>query len=617
MKTPGEELHPAAAVWAAGALITGIVVFVVYLPSLKNGFVNYDDYIYVSEALYSRPMNAAFLRWAFTAVVVSHWHPFTLLSYKLDYSLWGMNPMGYHLTSIVLHALNTALVFLLAARLFSLKPPGRASFGRTQAVTALAAAGVALLFGLHPLRVESVSWISERKDVLYSSFFLLSLLSYLRYAVAHEKTRRRSYIASLVFFAAALLSKPMAVTLPAVLLILDCYPLDRAVASANRGRLKHLIIEKVPFFVLSALSAAATLWAGTRSGALTSIGEYPLSMRIIVPVKSYAFHLYKTVLPVALAPLYPQPEPGFLKVGFLAPLAFLVLITLLCVAVARRRKVFPAVWAYYLVTLLPVTGVLQIGAQAAADRYTYLTTLGFFMLAGAVAIGRAGRFGRGGKAVLLVVFAAAICASVVLNVRQQAVWKDSLSLHDHQVRTHPDSFRSYLNRGLVYEKRGDYAKAVKDYNRAISLNPAYPYTYIDRGITYGKLGMLDRSVEDLSTAIRLKPDYAKAWYYRAVARYRQGRLDDAVADLSKAISIDPENAVLYRRRAEALKDLGRTKESLADYEKVAELYPVAGAYLELGLALLDSGDRVGGIRNLERASKMGSSRAREHLKGLQ
>jgi hypothetical protein len=385
-------------VWAM-ALVVAFITFMVYFPTFNNDFVNWDDNVYVYENQGIRSIDFWFLKWSFTAVVSSNWHPLTMFSHALDYALWGLDPWGHHLTSIIFHTFNTLLVFILVVRLSEYRRAGEtgisSDFAGPGKKALIAGIVTALLFGIHPVHVESVAWVSERKDVLSAFFFLLSVLAYLKYTSSRDSKRSIFYGACLILFIMALMSKPMAVTLPVVLLILDCYPLGRLTLGGGLRGARWLVIEKVPFFVLSLLSSLITLWAQHTSGAITTLGVTPLTTRILVAMRAYVFYIYKMVLPTDLAPFYPYPRTvEFFAVEYSVSFILLIVITSLCLWSSKRNGLFLAVWFYYLVTLIPVIGIVRVGLQAAADRYTYLPSLGPFLLAG---LGAGAAFGISSK----------------------------------------------------------------------------------------------------------------------------------------------------------------------------------------------------------------------------
>ncbi len=551
---------------AAFAALAALVTLSVYIPALRNGFVNWDDNVYVYENLFIRSIDSGFFSWALTARVSSNWHPLTMLSHAVDYALWGLNPMGHHLTSIIVHGLNTFLVALLCFRLATRGHTQLKRLGPGALATGVAAA---LLFGLHPLHVESVVWISERKDVLSGLFFLLSLLAYLRYAsgVRGDSSGRFSYAASLVLFALALMSKPMAISLPIVLLILDYYPLERL--SPKGGR---ILLEKLPFFALSAADAAVTLWAQKSSDSIVSIDAIAFTERIAVAVKGYGFYIYKTLLPIRLAPFYPLPPEGeFFNLWFFASLALLVAITAFCIYMAvysaKKRRVFLAAWLYYLVTLLPLIGLVQVGTQGAADRYMYLPSVGPFVLAG-LGAGLLFKEQLRTRAVVIAVMVIVSTLMAYKTIRQTGVWKDSLTFWSYEINVYHDRLpETYYNRGLTYAKSHENPRAIEDFTKTIEITPGFKEAYYDRARAYSALGRYTQAIKDLTVAIGIDPGYAYAYHNRGIAYAKTGKYRLAIEDLSRAISIsiDPEDANSYSNRGLAYTLLGDTEQAEKDY----------------------------------------------------
>ncbi len=503
-------------------VLVAAVTAAAYLPSLGNGFVNWDDPDYVYENPLIRSLDAGLLRYAFIGPAVSNWHPLTILSFALDYRLWGLDPFGYHLTNLIFHALNTGLVLALAFRLFS--------YGKNNgAYASMLAAGVAaLLFGLHPLHVESVAWISERKDVLSGFFYVLSLLAYIRYA---EKGRALHYLAALVLFVLALMSKPMAISLPFVLLILDFYPLKRLDARA--------LVEKAPFLALCAVSGALTLWAQAKGGALADVAIYPVDARIVGAVRSSVFYLYKTIAPIDLSPYYPwYPNTGFFDVKFLASFLVVIIITAFSLMTARKNRIFLAVWLYFIVTLGPVLGFIQAGGQAAADRYMYLPSIGPFLLAGAAARELFLRCRESAwRAVIAISLLTVMAALASRAVSEEAIWKDSTTLWSSEIDDFPGRVNiAYNLRGLAYEEIGDHRRAIDDFTQAIKLRPysSYVSPYNNRGISYEAEGEFGPALKDYSTAIALNPTLPEPYMNRGRLYEKFGRYGMATADFNRA-----------------------------------------------------------------------------------
>ena len=503
------------------AVLVAALTFLAYRPALTNGFINWDDPIYV----YWNPgIRTIDLGWAFTTVVAKNWHPLTMLSHAVDFSLWGLNPRGHHLTSVVLHAANTFLVFILVERLIRGKP-------------LLLPLVASLLFALHPLHVESVAWVSERKDVLSGFFYLLSVIFYLGYARGSRPESR--YGLALFFFVLALLSKPMAVSLPLVLLILDYYPLGRFGREGSRT----ILIEKIPFFVLSAAISVVTLWTQHQSGAVKPLGDFTVMERLVVSVRACVYYLYKMILPVNLAPLYPLPgELSPLGPLFIVSALIILVITAFAVVAARRgRGYFLSAWLFYLVALLPVIGIVHVGAQAAADRYTYLPSLGPFVLAGA---GLSYLFDRSSRTRLVtlafVVFM--VGAFAVKTVEQEALWRDPVTLWSHEIRIFPGVPSAYYNRGHAYLGMKEYTRAIEDFTAAVELDPGHTSSYNARGVAYRETGDLERAEGDFTRAIELDPGSSKAYLNRGNLYLKTGEAERAAQDLKKAAELKGEGA---------------------------------------------------------------------------
>jgi tetratricopeptide (TPR) repeat protein len=561
---------------AAIAALTAIITFAVYLPALKNGFVNWDDPALISNNLHIQSINLGFLKWVMTAVVNSNWHPLTMLSHAVDYALWELNPMGHHLTSIIMHALNTFLVALLG---FELVTRGRTQLKLLAPGVLATGVAAALLFGLHPLHVESVAWVSERKDVLSALFFLLSLLAYLRYTsqVREDSAKKLNYAASLVLFTLALMSKPMAISLPIVLLILDYYPLKRT------GPLKNILVEKLPFFALSVASAVVTLLAQHKAGAIKSLEALAFTERVAVAIRSYAFYIYKMLLPIKLTPFYPlPPKSEFFNLWFFASLALLIAITAFCIYMAvysaKKRRAFLAAWLYYLVTLLPVIGLVQVGLQAAADRYMYLPSIGPFMLAG---LGAAYLIGTGGRRRMMTTACVTIVIIVtlaVMTIKQTAIWKDSITLWTYEImhyKSSPGTYSlnvtAYQNRATAYSELREFKKAIADYTRALTLEPNYANAYLGRGITYGKGGNHELAMADFNSALEIDPLNIDAYYNRGLAHKNLGRNTEAIEDLRAALRINPEYAKAYYTLSIIYYKIGNMEAAIAARSRAAEL----------------------------------------------
>jgi hypothetical protein len=511
-RTPDFKYYLAASV--------GIITFAVYLTALHNEFVGWwDDSVYVYENPYIRSFNVGFFRWAFLNFYASNWHPLTWISHALDYALWGLNPVGHHLTNHIIHAINSFLVVVLIIKLLEIYQERAIRDGSPTFVDrpGMLIAGVVtgLLFGLHPVHVESVAWISERKDLLCALFFLLSSMTYTGYVttgIAHQKGMSRffskRYLLSLGFFALALLSKPMAVSLPLVLLILDWYPFKRIQPVQSFW---FAFVEKLPFIALSLISSILTVLAQRAGGTMGMMVFVPLSTRLLVAAKALVAYLWKMILPTNLTPYYAYPkEVTVFSLEYLSSIILIAVITVMCILYAKRQKVFLTVWGYYVVTLIPVIGIVQVGAQEMADRYTYLPSLGPFLIAGLVGAWIYGRVHASQRwsftikvsslAVTLLLFS--VLAS--LTSRQTAIWKNPITLWTYVIEREPVSVPgAYVDRGVAFHEEEQLNKAIQDFNMALFLDSFSVDAYYGRGTIFFEMGQFDKAVADLDRAISL------------------------------------------------------------------------------------------------------------------
>ena len=598
----------------APALFCAVVTIVCYLPTLQNDFVNWDDNLYVYENPSIRHLDLNLIRSAFFGFHASgNWHPLTLLSHALDYAVWGLNPMGHHLTSVLLHGANTFLVVIVVMRLIEARR--RRGGGLDEQGGLIAAVVTGLLFGIHPLHVESVAWISERKDVLYAMFYLLGILAYLRYAEERKEGkpwwRDRRYALVVVLYVLSLMSKPMAVTFPAVLLLLDWYPLGRL----RPGSVRDAVADKVPLFFLSAAASVLALLAQAASEAVASLEVIPLSSRVPVALRSFMMYICKMAAPAQLLPLYTHPlRASLFSLEYLVPAVLAVLLAAVCILLARRIRLLPAALAFYAISISPVLGIIQVGGQAMADRYTYLPGVGLFLLAGAgIGVNRAAKSGAAlrRRAVLALVVLGSVVfftSMALVTERQIAVWKNALTLWDHEIRNDPVNHEAYNSRGYYFFARSLYVQALRDYNRAIQLSPAPRADYLnnrahvymalgsyedalsemteaiavsggsvyryfnDRAIVHVRLGRYQDALSDYDAALRLRPDFADAYYNRGNALVYLGRPADAVKDYSRAIQVSRiPNPDYYHNRAVAYEGTGRLREAADDYQQALEL----------------------------------------------
>jgi protein O-mannosyl-transferase len=574
------------------ALAVSLTALTVYLPSLGNEFVNWDDTDLVLNNLNIRSINLPFLRWAFALqnTTSANWHPLTWISHALDYAVWGLNPLGHHLTSIILHAVNTFLVVLLVVKLIEQRLSSRvvdwsgSNNSKTQQLnsspslftiqdsrfTLVAAVVTGLLFGLHPLHVEPVAWVSARADLLCALFYLLSILIYISY---RSRKTYSGYIPSLLFFTLALMSKPMAVSLPLVLLLLDWYPFRKITAFKT---FSTSCIGKLPFFALSLTAAIVAVMARTSAGSI--LEDTPLATRILVSFKAFTAYLWKMLLPLNLSSFYPYPESGasLFSLEYGSAVALVLVISTACVFLARKEKIWLAALGYYIVTLLPVIGIIRLGIPAMADRYTYLPSLGPFLIIGLL-IARlskkmhtkeqgltVNRFG------ILFVFAVFLAMSF-LTVKQIGVWKNGLSLWSNVIEKSPEGYFPYLNRGELLFKSGQLDEALADFDRAIAVVPSFYPLFNRLGIAYGGNGSYDKALVCFNKSLAINPNDDMAHYYRGYTYSFLNQYNRAMEDYNKAIELNQGNAQAYVQRGILHLKTGNRESAFPDFQKGCDL----------------------------------------------
>ncbi len=543
--------------YALVSIIPAVITAIVYLASLDNGFVNWDDNLYVYDNPGIRALGGGFFNAFVSSAFLNNWTPLTMFTYALDYAVWGLNPFGYHLTNLVFHVADTFLVGYLASVMVAIATGPDRKGGLDLPV--FAGFFAAILFGLHPAHVESVAWVSERKDVVSGLFFILSLLFYVRYVQATPGKKASRYILSLICFFLSVAGKPMAVTLPAVLLILDLWPLGRF--KGPLSLVKTIVLEKLPFFAVSAAIAIVTVLA--QKSSMASVDVLPLTGRFFSAMRAYIFYLYKLLFPVTLAPFYPlEVRFDVYSFEYLGSLIAFTAITIATLASIKKRPYLFAAWAYFVVTLLPVVGILQAGSQSAADRYTYLPSAGLFILAGAGLWALAERAGQASSK--RVCAAILIIVTVVLGLKTYAqigIWKDPITFWTHEIEYlgEPDKTRqvelaegmfetvspavlAHYKRAIWYAKTGEVEKAFADYARALALNPEFSDCYLNRGVLYARRGDLQEALKDFSDAIRYNPKRAILYYTRAQAYRDLGEDALAADDLLMAQSLDRDGS---------------------------------------------------------------------------
>lgn len=572
-----------------------------YNPVNRHPFVNYDDDRYVTENPHvHNGLNWDTVTWAFTAEEQGNWHPLTWLSHAFDYQLFHLNPTGHHFTSLLIHAANAVLLFLLLMYLTDRLGPSLF---------------VAALFALHPINVESVAWIAERKNVLCTFFFLATCIAYAWYA---RKPDWRRYLAFAGLFVLGLMSKPMVITLPFVLLLLDYWPLGRirgeetgapstAQTTFARTTLSKLLVEKLPLFALSGASAIITMQAQGAGGAVRSTAQFSLAVRLENAIVAYATYLWKMIWPAHLAPLYPHPGDSLASWQVAISVLALLLVTGIVLKLRSKRYLLTG-WLWFLGTLVPVIGLVQVGDQAMADRYAYIPLIGIFVMIAWGAAGLADSLPMGFPA-RIVPAACILIALSFATYRQLGYWASNYDLWSHALAVTDKNFiahdnlggallllgkpdeayphfqaaaeinprdpMSHSNLGAYLQERGHVAEAMEQYQRVIALTAdagLLSATYANLGTAYRKLGDDEKARANYDHALRLNPNQPSAYLGLGQLLEKQNQLQDAIDNYSRSVELRP-TALGFLLLGHALESAGRRPEALAAYQAALKLSP--------------------------------------------
>jgi len=591
-------------------LVAALVFFAalgVYAPVRQHGFVDYEDDLYVTE----NPHLADGFGWddvrrAFAEPYETNWIPLTWISLGVDRALYGTSPAGYHVTNALLHAASAALLCLALANATGALAP---------------AAFVAAVFAVHPLRVESVAWVSERKDVLAGFFFMLTLLAWVAYARRPGVAR---YGAVLVAFSAGLLAKAVGVTLPFVLLLLDFWPLARQhpltrvgappFGGERKHRIGRLLVEKVPLLGIAAVVACVTFTVQQQGGATAWFAELPLQARVENAVVSVAWYAQKTFWPAELAVFYPHPGSE-ISVDAVGRAAFALLaVTLLALALARHRPWLLMGWLWFLGMLVPMLGLVQVGMQSRADRYAYLPVIGLQIAVAWEAWAWLGR-GRAGRAVAAVVAGAVLVTLTVATRDQLATWRDGATLFEHALRTTRDNFIAHDSLGRAYLRAGDFDGAIEQLSAALRIQPRWPEPRASLGEALLGKGRVDEAVWNCHEAVRLDPASAELRVQLAHVLLAAGWIDDAIVELREALRRDDGQraarihgllGLAHGRRGDAARATAHLQQAIA-------LDPGAVTpRASLGALLLQQGDAAGAERELRAALGAGAEQPELH-----
>lgn len=557
-----------------------VITFAVFGQTVTHDFIDFDDNDYVYEnPMVAQGLTFRGLAWAFTQFHSANWHPLTWISHMVDCQIYGLRPGGHHLTNVLIHA-ATAMALFLALRLMT-GATWRSGF-------------VAAVFAIHPLRAESVAWIAERKDLLSGLFFILTIGAYTRYVRQPGIAR---YIFVLLFFALGLMCKPMLVTLPLILLLLDYWPLQRQESPVK------LVLEKSPLFGLSAFSCFVTLLA-QRAG-LQSTDVYSMSLRLANALVSGVVYLRQMIWPANLAVFYPYPRNGF-PLGEMAVASSLIGgLTAIAIWQCRKRPWLFTGWFWYLIMLLPVIGLVQVGAQAHADRYTYLPQIGLGValtwLAGEWIVSRAAAWTLAGT----VIIGLTICAC-----RQTATWQNTKALWVHAIACTRNNALAHKNLGDALFKEGKANDAISQYRIALQLRPGYAEAHNSLGIALEKNGKLDEAAGEYNDALKIYPTFAYAALNIGALYFKEGRIDDAMAAFQNALQDDPGYAAAHFNMGTAYLRKGQTEDAIGEYRQAIAINPdYMKAHLNLANVLAQTGDYKEAIGHFEKAQQLAPTNA--------
>lgn len=568
------------------AIVAGIVAItaLLFARAVTFDFVNYDDNLYVTgNPIVQRGLDSGTFAWAWTAFVGIQWYPLTVLSHLVDVSLYGLDPAGHHATSVALHALTAGTLYLALVRLTGLT-------GRS--------ACVALLFALHPLRAESVVWVAERKDVLSGLFWMLTLLAYAGYTRSPGAGR---YALVLIAFACGLMSKPMVVTLPCVLLLLDWWPLRRI--PDNEGawgrRSIALIAEKLPLFALAGVAAGMTLYSQSIGGAVSSIESHSILQRVLTALGGYWMYARQLVFPAGLSVFYPMPDERTLYARAALGLALIFTLSLLVWRLRVRQPAALVGWLWFLGVLVPVIGFVQVGAQAHADRYTYLPHVGLLIAAVWLAAGRLERL----PAKVPMGLAAVVCAVLMaMTWRQTGYWRSSEALFARAIAATNTNARAHDYYGLALLDQGRYAEAIPQFEEAIRLEGASPQQRYNLATAFEKSGDRQKATALMRETVKEFPEDHATLLWLGMDALNAGRPQEAAELLVRAAQARPDRPEIRVNLGIALGQLGRRAEAEAEFDAALRANPwYAPAYANLGVLLVDAGDVAGAREMFTRA----------------
>lgn len=553
-------------------------ILLVYWQITGHEFINFDDGLYVTQNPHVQSgITLESIKWAFTTGHAANWHPITWLSHMMDYKLYGLDPMGHHWTNLQIHIVNSILLFLVFKMMTGAL--WQSSF-------------VAALFALHPLHVESVAWVAERKDVLSTFFWILSMWAYVRYARHPGKKR---YALLTLLFILGLMTKPMLVTLPFVLLLLDFWPLSRfqpmtkGYYNVSYKTIAGLVWEKLPLFTFSAVSCIITFFVQKHGGAIKSLEAVPLDLRLANALFAYVGYIGKTIWPQKLALIYPYPSISvFWQIIFSLPV--LICISALVIKLARDFPYLVTGWLWYLGTLVPVIGLVQVGNQSMADRYTYVSLIGIFII---VSWGMKDIFCRkqNRKTLLALLAGLSITSFMICAWFQTRYWQNSTLLLKQTINVTSNNSMAHYIFGLALDQQGKLDEAVLQYKNALNIKPNFSKAHNALGAAILRDGKLKEAIYHFNEAVNIYPDYADAHNNLATALITKGKFEEAVFHYKEALRIDPENETAHKNLGNLFLNQGCTDKALEHYGKALVINPEDfDAHFKIGRIMAKQGN---------------------------
>jgi Flp pilus assembly protein TadD len=566
-----------------------VTTLAVYFQVRNYDFIDYDDEIYVTNNTHVKAgLTWESIKWAFTTFHGANWHPLTWLSHIADVELYSMIPGQHHISNVLFHIMNTLLLFFVLKRMTG---------GLWQS------AFVAALFALHPLHVESVAQVAERKDVLSTFFWFLVMGAYIRYT---ERPSIKSYLPVLIFFILGLMAKPMLVTLPCVLLLLDFWPLGRLkIEGFNMKDFRIVLFEKIPLLTLSAASSVVTFFAQQSGKAVQSLNAYPIDVRIENALVSYASYLWKMIYPSGLAFMYPHPL-AFPVWKIILSCLLLAMLSFLAIKNIKQRPCLCVGWLWYLGTLVPVIGLVQVGLQAMADRYTYIPLIGIFIM---IAYGISDILKTYPHKKVFLVASSAVIFPVLMVISRMQVqyWQDSVTLFERALEKTEGNYMTHNNLGVVFQQQGRIDAAIRHFSKALQNTPNYAIAHNNLGNALEEKGKTDEAIQHYREALRLDPNLLKVYVNLGIALESQGKRDEALryyaealrlkpnyvdahismgavlihkrdfaggaAHLRKALELSPENTQAHNNLGVALAWQGKIGEAISHFRKVLQIKP--------------------------------------------